>query len=494
MSTAYNGEAAIAPAIQRGADPAWALAGPRIRTVGAFAALRRACFWPAAITLTSAIVLLSLLYIGIPEGLSQPPGWSPRPNHSVEVAQLYRAHLYLANLRFGAEQVRLLNTVLLGFAALGYTVLLWSRPQGVQARVLLLLGGPLALSTVLMPPLYATDIFYYGISGELVARFGANPYLMTPAEFPTSALLPFNYWTSITSPYGPIWTQIAAGVALLSGGEPFAATLLLKVLGALTVLATGIGINRFLHWTNPSAARFGTMLFVLNPFVWLVSVGDMHADTVMAALMVGAACLLARRRGFAAWCCIAAATLVKYLTAPVLPLFFLARLSRPFSVSGWLRPAAVLGISFAVLSAVTWAPFWAGPATLSSLLDEGGRGYSSPPLLLFLTWGARVGLPDWTLLATVGMASSLMLMTLVGGIGWMARCTYRARAAASVINEVRMWALTMLLVAALLPRSHPWYLLTGLALLAAAHPATRRTTAVAYAASGAWLLWRVAPI
>jgi hypothetical protein len=96
--------------------------------------------------------------------------------------------------------------------------------------------------------------------------------------------------------------------------------------------------------------------------------------------------------------------------------------------------------------------------------------------------------------AVLGLVASLLLLSLVVAIACAARHTYRTSRTASVIDEVRTWALTLTAVAALLPRTHPWYALTGMALLAAVHPTTRRTGLLVYAAVGVWVLWRVGRI
>jgi hypothetical protein len=443
---------------------------------------RQVVFWPAALILTGSICLLAIIYLGIPAGVPQPPGWSPRPDHASEVAQLYRTHLGISDLYVSADLLRILNPLLLVLSGIAYVLILWARPAGVPARCLAVLSAPLAAATLFMPPLYATDIFYYGVAGEIATRFGANPYLHTPADFPSSALLPFNYWTDITSPYGPIWTTVSSVAAAASGWDPFLCTLALKFVGLVAVAASALGIASFLRSTRPDAARAGLTLFVLNPFVWLTAVGDGHVDMMMGAFMLAAACLLARNRRIGAWCAISLATLVKYLTGPLLLLFLLAR--------GRARFAALLCLAGGGLAVITWGPYWAGLSTLSSLLEEGSRGYSAPPLLLIAGLGDSLGAPDGVIELLTNVVAMFMLAGLVV---WLLRAVRHA-SASKVVEEVRGWALTMTAIPALLPRSHPWYFLTGMALLAAVYPRSRRVTLIVYAAAGAWFLWRVGRI
>ena len=363
-------------------------------------------------------------------------------------------------------------------------LILWSRPSGLPTHWLVVVSTPLAAATLIMPPLYATDIFYYGVAGEIAARFGANPYLHTPADFPNSALLPFNYWTDITSPYGPIWTSVSRAAATISKWDPFVCTLLLKMVGLAAVVATAFGIFHFGRKIHPEGSweSLGVTLFTLNPFVWLTAVGDGHVDMVMGGFMVMAACLLARQRNIAAWCAISVATLVKYLTGPVLPLFLLARSRARF--------AALLCAAGVVLAVIAWGPYWAGVSTLSSLLEEGSRGYSAPPLLVIAGIGDALGAPD----GVIELVTNVLAMFMLAGlVVWLLRALHHA-SGRNVVEEVRGWALTMTAIPALLPRSHPWYFLTSMALLAAVYPRTRRLTVLVYAAAGAWFLWRVGRI
>ena len=455
--------------------------------------LRRGVCWPASVVLTSSIVLLALLYLSIPDTLIEPPGWTPQSGHAAQVAQLYRAHLAWPLPQVTADQLRVWNPTLLVLAALSYGLAVWSRPDGLRWRSLAALSLPLAAASLFMPPLYATDIFFYGVMGEIAVRFGGNPYLLTPADVPTSALLPFNYWTFISTPYGSVWTSVSAAAAYVSAGDPFLCTLLLKLVGLMAVIGASVAIGAFLSATHPRAAAFGTGMFLLNPFVWLDAVGNAHADALVAALTVAAAALLARRHTLGAWCCLGVATLAKYVTGPVLLLFWLTRLRSAASRRAGLRLALVLGGSLAALTIIGWMPYWAGPRTLSSLLDERSRGYG-PVLLLLGMAGEALDLPDWVVATAVGLAASLLLLALALAFAWAARYAYRTCFTSSVVDEVRTWALTLTAVAALLPRTHPWYALTGMALLAAVHPKARRTSILVYAATGVWLLWRVGRI
>lgn len=267
---------------------------------------------------------LALLYLQAPADLPQPPFWAPRPHHSAEVATLYRGALGLPILPLTAAQFAAAHQGLLAGTLTSATALLALSLRVLPRRALW--PGALGLATValLMPPLYATDVFYYGITGEMAAR-GANPYLLTPSAFPESRLLPFNFWLDIPSPYGPVWTTACALIAGLGAFDPFRVTILFKLLGVAAVLGSAWLLGRYLP---PATSAFPLALLLLNPVVWLEAVANAHLDALMLWPAAGAALLLARGRPRLAWVCLLLALWVKYLTAPLLAFHAAARIQR----------------------------------------------------------------------------------------------------------------------------------------------------------------------
>ena len=167
-------------------------------------------------------------------------------------------------------------------------------PRSCVAVVIQLL--PLAA-----PLLLSTDAWTYWEYGRIAAVHDGNPYVDTPSEFPDDPAYEHAgaAWRETTSVYGPAFTLVSEGVALVSGSSAAAAAWIFKVLAALAVLACArAGCSAR---ARPAFAR----AFVgWNPLLAIHFAGGGHNDALMMALVLGALALAAAgRRGLAgaAW-------------------------------------------------------------------------------------------------------------------------------------------------------------------------------------------------
>jgi len=160
--------------------------------------------------------LLALLAVQLSVPVGYPEQWagpSRLPDQAVRVSALYREAYHLPRLPLSSREFYL--------AHLGIHVALWATytlavlgSERIRGhRTLWLLTLPIVLLCVALPPILSTDVFYYGVTGQIAGPYGANPYTSVPDDFPRSALLPFTYWTDFPSPYGPLWTAVCAAVA-----------------------------------------------------------------------------------------------------------------------------------------------------------------------------------------------------------------------------------------------------------------------------------------
>ncbi len=441
------------------------------------------------------LVALTYLYLQVPPGFPQPPFWSPRPNHSVEVSAIYREALGLPLRAIPADTLsrRSLLLILLSFVCyIGATrTPRRSLSAGRFPRSALAITGLMLLVLLVMPPLFATDVFYYAISGQIAGEFGANPYLRPPAEFTQSRLLPYNHWVDITTPYGPAWTLLAVPITAVAGANPFVATLLFKLAGALSVVVAATVIWKLLGTTSPRHAIRGTLLFLWNPVVLLESVGNAHNDALMAALVMVAALLLYRQKYLLGLLPLLLATFVKYLVAPAGAFYIVARLGGD-AASRRERGTLVLSL-FALATVVTlllWAPFWAVPQTLSSLAAESGRGLAGPIAVVVFVSGQLFGLPVETA-QVVALAASLLALLAV--LVWCLRRMFvilRQGETYQFTDELHTWAYVLMLVPVALPRAHPWFLLPSMALFAVLHTRAPGGTAFTYTLAMLWFLWK----
>ena len=144
------------------------------------------------------------------------------------------------------------------------------------------------------------------------------------------------------------------------------------------------------------------------------------------------------------------------------------------------------------LTAIVWAPYWAGMQTVSSLATESSRGLGGPIASVIAIIARLVGLPLDTAL-TVALGGSLLALLTVLGWGLQHMLfIWRQGDASRSTDELSAWAYALMLVPVALPRAHPWFLLPTMALFAVSQRHTPRGSAIIYALAELWFLARVA--
>ncbi|MDQ2998644.1 MAG: hypothetical protein M3R61_16535, partial [Chloroflexota bacterium] len=186
------------------------------------------------------------------------------------------------------------------------------------------------------------------------------------------------------------------------------------------------------------------------------------------------------------------ATLLKYLTGPIVLLFIVARVCPRASVMGqrWLRMALYAGMTLLV-TLLAWLPYWAGPRTLLSLFSEASRGLSGPIPTAILRVGWTLRMPS-TLLNAIGLDVALLALAAVA-IWFLMRLAriWHIGSANSFHQQIQDWALVLSFILIAMPRSHPWLLLTPMATLAIVYRQSGRWTLLIYALAVLWFVYRV---
>ena len=150
------------------------------------------------------------------------------------------------------------------------------------------LAGPLLLSK---------DAYLYWGEARVVTVHHANPYVATPADYPTDPAFGHvsESWRAEPAPYGPAWELVGAGPAVAAGSSAHRAELAYRALAvAAVLLAIAIVARRtrsaaavaFIGWSPLLALHFG---------------GGGHSDAVMMALVLGAVVAGTRVTGGALW-------------------------------------------------------------------------------------------------------------------------------------------------------------------------------------------------
>jgi hypothetical protein len=214
----------------------------------------------------------------------------------------------------------------------------------------------------LMPGLLSGDIISYALYGRLGGVYGLNPYVSPPSAV---AADPFVAWLGggpdRASLYGPLWTDLSAGLARLAAEvDPLVHVLIYKFLGSIVVLVSMVLLWRLLPLFGSHGAKrsVGILLFAWNPLVLLELVGSGHNDGFMLMLVLGGLLALASpgRRlvcaPLAALLLFTLAALVKYVPAILVVLTAAAWVP---SLPGWRTRIATLAGVCALTAGVTIA-------------------------------------------------------------------------------------------------------------------------------------------
>ncbi len=333
--------------------------------------------------------------------------------------------------------------------------------SGLGSRPLaaLLLGSLiLALPLLIAYPVNATDVYGYVIRGRITSVYGENPYFAPPDTFIGDPFMPLvGEWAGETSPYGPIWEVVAAGIATVSGDNLLSGVLLFKGLALASFLAITALVWSLLAGHKSRSAY--TLLWAWNPALLLTFVLDSHNDALMLLWLVLGFYLGRRGRPGAGFWVMTLAALTKPVAVLALPFFFIGFLrdlpaGRPrarFAADSLLGSALLVWLAFLPWS--SGAP-WRTPAELAlRLLREATGGASfSPAVWVYMALGRRVPIE------TIGLAFQLIFIAIVIRLLWMAwRGRSSLRGAADVFLAYILSALNFRIWYAVWP--FPWLLL-----------------------------------
>ncbi len=292
---------------------------------------------------------------------------------------------------------------------------------GRRPRLVILGGGLLlALPLLLAYPINATDVYRYVIRGRIAAEYGQSPYVTPPAAFPADPFLPLaGEWAGETSPYGPLWELVAAGVAAVAGDRLLLGVLLFKGLALACFLVTGALIWSLLP---PGRARPAyALLWAWNPALLLTFALNGHNDALMLLWLVLGYWLGQRGRPAAGFAVMALAALTKPVAVLALP-FFLIASWRELPVGRRVRFAAVSVGGAAVLAWLAFLPWagaggvWRTPVELALRLAReasGGAGFS-PAVWVYMALGRRVSI------ATIGLVAGALFAAFGLWLLWRA--------------------------------------------------------------------------
>ena len=262
-----------------------------------------------------------------------------------------------------------------------------------------LLGGLLALPLLFAYPINATDVYRYVIRGRVASVYGQSPFVAPPSTFIGDPFMPLaGEWAGETSPYGPLWEIVAAGVTAISGDNLLLGVWLFKLLALVCFLA-GAAVIWAAADERPGRAA-AALLWAWNPALLLTFALNGHNDALMLLWLLLGYWVGRRGRPAAGFLLMCLAALTKPVAALVLPVFFIAAWR---ALSDGRARARFTLIAVGGAAALTWLAFlpWAAPGRfwrtplelVGRLLREAtdGGGFS-PAVWLYFALGQRVGI------------------------------------------------------------------------------------------------------
>jgi alpha-1,6-mannosyltransferase len=364
-------------------------------------------------------------------------------------------------------------------AAVGFILILreaWHRRISMRLVWILAIGFHLIVLT--LPLLFSRDVYSYAYYGRIWTTYGANPYVLTPKDFPYNALWSLTWpgWRGTPSVYGPLftWVSVLTTVFVKSVGGQIVG---FRLLAAASSVGTMAIVGRLVQRVRPERAVFAVAVIGLNPITVYQVVGGGHNDMLVAFFVAAAVSLLFAKRELWAAVCLALGMSVK--ASAVVPLILLlvavAAMAPP---ERRLRLLAKFGAVVGGIWLILAAPFlqWTNP-TLGMFELSGHDSGKAPGQLIVtaLTWVATsLGGPSLEKPAAVA-AHLLLFGASVAGVWMIARRIWTDPSARRPTAQVAAWGWALLTVILLAPMLGAWYLVWVLPLAWALPRVARRT-------------------
>ncbi len=338
------------------------------------------------------------------------------------------------------------------FYALG---LLATARAAVRLRWVIALAVAIQLVALAGPVLLSTDLYTYWARGRVAAVHGENPYGVAPSRYPDDPASERMgaTWRDRPTGYGPAFTLLSEGHALVVGRSPAAAGWLYRAVSAASMVALVLLAAALAQRRAFAAAFVGW-----NPLLAVHFAGGGHNDALVMALVLGALLLAARSKPLAAGGAWAAAIALKWFPLLFLPLRALEarRTGRPVRHLGFVAVAIVI----AGLASWRYGDGW-----LDSFANFSGQLRRTTSLST-ARWLTGLGLSENAAIALLGGL-------FVAGYAWLLREAWRGRARLGLCAGLLLVTTSWLV---------PWYAVWIVPLAAVEEDAIARVLAVSLSA------------
>jgi hypothetical protein len=244
-----------------------------------------------------------------------------------------------------------------------------------------------------MYPVNAIDIYIYSARSRLFTEYGVNPMTTPPVDFGQDPYRRFASpdWATHVSPYGLLWSLIAAPTTYFAGDKIVLALAGFKILAGASALLCAWLIVRTVSPVRPSDAIAAGIFFLWNPLVLWEGVGNGHNDLVMMVPVLAALWAWTRKRDEVVIPLLVLAATIKYVPIVIIPLAALAIWMRAGSWRARARVTIWSGIGTLIVVAVAFFPFYDIGAMRDSIEEQGQIFLTSPAAVVLVLIGGRFG-------------------------------------------------------------------------------------------------------
>lgn len=334
----------------------------------------------------------------------------------------------------------------------------------------IVVGAPFVFALILLGvfPIGAIDVYDYAFYARMLVHYHASPLTHVPSQFGGDAWLPFAGWPNATSPYGPLWQWLSAGIYTLAGESLLGTLIGHKLVAAASVFACGALVYVILRRARPADALAGWVFVAWNPLLLVEMAANGHNDALMAALVLLAVLAFQRRHLTAMALALTAAMLIKFPALFAAPVFGMAALWRLPDWRARVRWMLVAGASVLALLLAAYLPLADGGNPFANLLARSDLFTASLATVAMHVLRRSLALDQ---AQTVARTSAMGLFGLV--LLWIA---LRRRGDDAGLAQGLFDAFLALLVLATL-WFQPWYTTWILALAPLANSSARKVAA-----------------
>ncbi len=371
-------------------------------------------------------------------------------------------------------------------AGVAFLLILYASERGiVPLRTVMLLSIGYCATILLLPLLLSRDVFSYAYYGRIVTRYGDNPYVNTPADYPASDIAKYVWdgWRNTPSVYGPVFVWMAAAITgmIHSLSQTIFA---FRAVAVGATLGTVWFVYKLMQEVRPSKTAYAVAFIGLNPVVLFHTAGGGHVDSLVMLAIAAAIYLAVTERPLTATAVLALGALVKVSAAVPLLLLIIYVVARTDRERRTRVLASHLGLAGSIALFAAFPFMQSTNPTLGMVQIVQHASWIAPPELLERVFqgagelvagdtGGQVGI----VLARVGM-----YVSLIAGVLLVARQVARKATGEPLTYLAGAWGWALLLMMLFSPTLFPWYFCWVLPVAWALPKVPRRTLEIAFLA------------